>query len=377
MIDYETLYANLEKVSEQFARNRSERQLRRELVHEDFEQLKDAGFLLTGVPAETGGIWKGTRQSVRAVCELLRILAHGDSSVALVSSMHPAVLSFWLSTPEVPPQYQSAWEKQCNEIFETALNGDQWGTITSEPGSGGDVTKTKTTAHPVTSSEEYLISGQKHFGSGLGIASYMITTALAEGTESPDLFFLKMKDVPWDGSTGATMTAPWNGHGMTATQSHGMKFKDFPAIRCAWPGSLIQLGDAANPFINCLFSAVIVGIAEIALETARQKLTGKQKTFHAFEQVEWTKAEMEGWLIHQAYEGMLRAVEEEKDSIHISVQGKTAIAELAESVTLRICRVVGGGSFSRHSPFGFWFEDVRALGFLRPPWTLAYDNLFE
>ena len=27
------------------------------------------------------------------------------------------------------------------------------------------------------------------------------------------------------------------------------------------------------------------------------------------------------------------------------------------------------------SSFGNWFEDVRALGFLRPPWGLAYDGL--
>jgi hypothetical protein len=38
--------------------------------------------------------------------------------------------------------------------------------------------------------------------------------------------------------------------------------------------------------------------------------------------------------------------------------------------------VIGGGTFSRRSPFSSWFEDVRALGFLRPPWGLAYDGLF-
>jgi hypothetical protein len=38
---------------------------------------------------------------------------------------------------------------------------------------------------------------------------------------------------------------------------------------------------------------------------------------------------------------------------------------------------MGGGTYARHSPFGFWAEDVRALGFLRPPWSLAYANLFE
>ena len=43
---------------------------------------------------------------------------------------------------------------------------------------------------------------------------------------------------------------------------------------------------------------------------------------------------------------------------------------------LRLTRVLGGGTFSRRSPFAHWFEDVRALGFLRPPWGLAYDTLF-
>jgi hypothetical protein len=38
--------------------------------------------------------------------------------------------------------------------------------------------------------------------------------------------------------------------------------------------------------------------------------------------------------------------------------------------------VVGGGSFSRSSPFGRFAEDVRALGFLRPPWGLVHDQLF-
>ncbi|MBI4714801.1 MAG: hypothetical protein HY760_02485 [Nitrospirae bacterium] len=82
-------------------------------------------------------------------------------------------------------------------------------------------------------------------------------------------------------------------------------------------------------------------------------------------------------MIQQAYDGMLRAVEEGKEGRRRAAQAKTAIAELAESATGRICRVVGGGTFSRSSPFGYWHEDVRALGFLRPPWGLVYDNLFE
>ena len=42
-----------------------------------------------------------------------------------------------------------------------------------------------------------------------------------------------------------------------------------------------------------------------------------------------------------------------------------------------LTNVLGGGTFSQRSPFAHWFEDVRALGFLRPPWGLAFDTLFR
>jgi hypothetical protein len=62
--------------------------------------------------------------------------------------------------------------------------------------------------------------------------------------------------------------------------------------------------------------------------------------------------------------------------MHGALRAKQAVAELAEETLVGLCRVLGGGTFSRRSPFAHWYEDVRALGFLRPPWGLAYDNLF-
>ncbi|MDZ7734402.1 MAG: hypothetical protein U5R31_16200 [Acidimicrobiia bacterium] len=98
----------------------------------------------------------------------------------------------------------------------------------------------------------------------------------------------------------------------------------------------------------------------------------------AYEQVEWSRATTEHWLAIQAYEGMLRAVESgDRDAaVAAALRGKVAVAELAEQVLLRTTRVVGGGTFSRGNPFSSWFEDVRALGFLRPPWGLTFDSLF-
>jgi alkylation response protein AidB-like acyl-CoA dehydrogenase len=376
-MDIHTVLKNVGALSSRFAAERHERQQRRALVASDFAALHDAGFLLTGVPVEEGGVWQDVRHSARPVCDILRVLAHGDSSVALVCAMHPSVLAVWLTSPEVPPPFQEAWAAQRSQVFRTAREGAWWGTITSEAGSGGDMTKTKAMARPAGGDGGYLITGQKQFGSGSGMTSYMITTALPEGETTPDLFFLDMRGVRWDGTAGVTLTAPWDGHGMAATQSHAMAFADFPGTRSAHPGHLMTRMEATGGFIPCAFTSVIVGVVEAAVETARQHVARRRDTLRAYERVEWSRAEMEGWLIQQAYDGMLRAVEEGQEGRRRATQAKTAIAELAESATGRICRVIGGGTFSRSSPFGYWHEDVRALGFLRPPWGLVYDNLFE
>jgi alkylation response protein AidB-like acyl-CoA dehydrogenase len=74
----------VQEVASRFAAARRERQRRRELVAADFVQLRDAGFLLTGAPVDQGGIWEDVPRSTRAVSDILRTLARGDSSVALL-----------------------------------------------------------------------------------------------------------------------------------------------------------------------------------------------------------------------------------------------------------------------------------------------------
>jgi alkylation response protein AidB-like acyl-CoA dehydrogenase len=375
-MDVETVYENLRAISANFAAERRERQQRRELLAADFARLRDAGFLLTGVPVDHGGIWENVGASARPICEMLRTLAHGDSSVALVCAMHPAVLNFWMATGEASAPFKKAWDEQRGSIFQNVRAGTWWGTIASEPGTAGDIARTKATARRGSSDGSYLLTGQKNFGSGSGVTSYMITAAVPEGETDPDMFILDMRGVPWDGSEGVTLTAAWDGHGMAATQSHAMAFNEFPVTRIAWPGQFRLIQANTGALTQCCFTAVIVGVTEVALETARQQVTPRRNDLRAYERVEWSKAELEGWLIQQAYEGMLRAMEQDRDRRLRAVQAKTAIAELAESVLHRICKVIGGGTFSRSSPFGYWCEDVRALGFLRPPWGLAYDQLF-
>ncbi|HEX4868653.1 MAG TPA: acyl-CoA dehydrogenase family protein [Acidimicrobiales bacterium] len=370
--------AAVDAIAARWRGERAERLARQHLERADFDELRDAGVLALPVPVDHGGRWEGVT-SLRPMAELYRHLAGADASVALVSVMHPAVLGYWLFAP---PHEGDAWRAQRDAVFASALAGQQWGTITSEPGSGGDIARTKATAQPLAgepflAGELYGVSGDKHFGSGSGICHRMITTAVADGESAPAVFVLDTDGQPWDGSAGFTLLAEWDGMGMAATQSHGMRLGGAPAVRMAWDGPVEQVTMAAGPAIATLFTSVVLGILDEAVGTARAQLAAKADQLRAFEAVEWARAEAEHWLAVQAYEGALRAVEgaDLAIALHDAIRAKQLVAELGEQVLLRLTRVLGGGTYSRRSPFARWFEDVRALGFLRPPWGLAYDTL--
>ncbi|HEX7167767.1 MAG TPA: hypothetical protein VF230_12370 [Acidimicrobiales bacterium] len=371
---------SIDEIASAWRGDRSQRQGRRQLDADDFARLREAGLLQLVAPADAGGSWESFPASARGVGGIYRSLASADPSVALVSSMHAAVVSFWLATTD---ESQPEWEEQRRAVFASAANGRQWGTITSEPGSGGDINRTRSAAaridaEPFLPGQSYGVTGLKHFGSGMGIADWMITTAIAEGETEPAFFVLDVRDRPWDGSAGLSLLAEWDGMGMAATQSHAMRLDGAPSVRMAWNGKLDTITLAAGAFVATLFTAVVLGVLDEAVGTARAQLRDKAGEMRAYEQVEWSRAEQDHWLAVQAYEGALRAIEsgDQMTALHAALRAKSATAGLAEETLLRLTRVLGGGTFSQRSPFAHWFEDVRALGFLRPPWGLAYDQLF-
>ena len=370
----------VQEISSQWRAARPERQARRHLDRADFDLLRDAGLLAAVAPVAAGGLWESAEVSTRSLCGLYRELASADPSVALVSSMHPSVVAFWLA---IPDPSQADWEEQRRAVFDSAVRGEQWGTITSEPGSGGDIARTRSVARPLESAgflpgRTYAVTGDKHFGRGSGITDRMITTAVPDGESEPTFFVLDVRDRPWDGSAGLHLIAEWDGIGMAATQSHAMRLDGAPSVRHAWNGPLLSVTRAAGPIVATLFTAVILGVVDEAIAVAREQVRARADQMRAYEQVEWSRAELDHWVAVQAYEGALRAIESGQPDVafHGALRAKEAVADLAEATLLRLSRVLGGGTFSQRSPFAHWFEDVRALGFLRPPWGLAYDGLF-
>ena len=273
-----------------------------------------------------GGLWSGAESSIRPVCEIYRRLASADPSVALVSSMH-SVLAFWLASPD--PE-QPEWEAQRRAVFTSGLAGDQWGTITSEPGSGGDIARTRSVATPLAGEgfvpgRCYAVTGDKHFGSGSGITHRMMTTALPEGESAPTIFVLDVRDRPWDGTAGLTLIAEWDGIGMAATQSHAMRLDDAPTVRLAWNGKLEIITRAANPIIWTLFTAVILGVVDEAINEARDQMRVRLGNLRSFEQVEWSRAELDHWLAVQAYEGAVRALETGDPAVAFRADRKSVV----------------------------------------------------
>ena len=376
----ETILEQVPKLAQEWAAERADRQQRTEADPADYQRLRKLGIPLMAVPVEFGGTWESLAQSARPIATMLRGLAKGDPSITLASAMHQGVLSSW-RIPSVPEPFDNAWQKQRREVFKTVTEGAWWGTIVSEPGSGGDTGRTQSQCVPeAPGSMKYRLSGQKHFGSGSGLTSFMTTRAIPDGEDTPDLFFIEVRNHPWDGSTGMRLAAEWRGHGMMSTNSHAFEFVDFPATRVAWPGHQADFMAANSGLGGLSFTSVIVGVVDAAMEYTRQRLktsTSQGSALRAFQQVEWTLAEQEAWLIEQAWEGAMRSFDQGVSNRRVVLLAKESVARLAESVLSRLCKLSGGTAYTWYSPLGAWFDDVRALGYLRPPWALAYDNLFN
>lgn len=372
-MDLQSVRRNVEEFAQEIGRDWRARQRRTALDRQDFDALRAAGFHLTGVPRAFGGVWTDVTTATPAICDMLRALARADASLALVISMHPTVLGPWTAIETTPPEYQAAWDRQRRAVFESALAGTWWGTFVSEPGTGGDLMLSKAAAEPTGEPGRYRMSGTKHFASGAGMLGRMLTTALPPGEKHPDLFIVDMPEMPWDGAKGVRLIAPWDGHGMKATQSHAIELTHMPAERAAWPGRMMTLLASLRGSISAFFVAVTVGIVDAAMREAEAKLKPSRAKMKAYEQVEWMRAVQDAWLIEQAYRGMLDAMSNPARSGIESQIAKIAVAELAEGLMQRISRVIGGGAFSQSSPFGWWQQDVRALGYLRPPWAVAHE----
>lgn len=372
-MDLQTVAAKLNVLLARWSPDRAMRMARTELDSRDFADLAAAGLTLTGVPVSHGGLWLDAAQSAAPVASLLRKLAGVDPSLALVVSMHPTILLLWEAGPDAAGP--DGWKDQRDKVFDDAKAGHWFGTIASEPGIGGDIFATRSTAG-LQSDGTWRMSGDKFMGSGSGITSFMMTLACPQGEDRPDVFLLDMRDLAWDGSQGLKMVRAWDGIGMAATQSHAFRFDDVLVERHGLQGHILDLFPTIAPVIGFIFSAVIMGILDAAAAEAKTSLGKRAERLSTFEQSSWIEADLQIWQAQQVFEGMSRSLGSDSAGPDV-LRGKLAIADLSEKALGSLCHALGGSSLSRSSPFGQWMQDVRALGFLRPPRALTHARILQ
>jgi hypothetical protein len=196
----------------------------------------------------------------------------------------------------------------------------------------------------------------------------MVTTAIPEGEEQADWFFMDTHDAKWDGSTGIKLVAEWDGHGMIATQSHAFDFTDFPSTRMAWPGNLRVVSGVAGAFVSALFTAVVTGVTQSAFEAARTQVSRRRQP--APRAGQWARRKR-GLTPRPGLRRHATRRRAKGSGAVLEALRQTAIAELAES----LITISAGSSAAAASPSSHGAAFGRALS-LRPL-VLAYDQILD
>lgn len=167
-------------------------------------------------------------RSTRAVAHAISLIAAGDSSLALILSMEPVAMfvTGWLAdfhADEADP----TWLRQREEFVGLLASGaDAWGGLLSER---DGVIRSSAKQSP---DGDWSISGEKSSGSGWDHVAFMLTNAVPEGEDRPDLFVLDLRDR--QNLPGVSVSRTWDGHGMTASGSHAVALNG--AHVREWPG---------------------------------------------------------------------------------------------------------------------------------------------
>ncbi len=228
-------------------------------VRENYEELKKHRFFSAMVPEALGG--QGVSHT--KMCEILRNLAHYDSSTALALSMHQHLLA------------ANIWKYQHGKGGEAVLKkvADQQLILISTGArdwleSNGSMEKVE---------GGYLVSAEKHFASQASIGNILVTSAPFEDPEKgwQVLHF----PVPMH-AEGVKTLDNWYTMGMRGTGSHTVQlekvFVPESAIVLSRPqGEYHTLWNVVLTVAMPLIMSVYVGIAERAVEVTLKNVAMK------------------------------------------------------------------------------------------------------
>lgn len=349
---------------------------------EDYDDLRDAGFLGLCVPEEYGGLGA----DLETYCLVSEQIAQGNASTALTYNMHCLTM---LMMGEMADAHEMSDEKRARHAVLRAKNfrevveeGAYYGQPHSEPVEEGETDQVftvggrrfGTTADKVDGG--YRLNGRKFFVSLSDSAPYFATPAIlnVDGAFIERTLYLK---VPRE-AEGVTFSGDWDPIGMRATVSRSMVLKD---VFVPDDGEVLPPGVFGGLYLTSahgplLFSATFLGIMQAAYAYTLDYLTGGADGA--------PKKDMVGPVMGNSIADMmfkveatralyLRSVSEAKlEPTHeIRQRARAAhvmVQRMVVDVTQEAIRVCGGRALLKEFPLERYLRDAQASSVMRP-WT--------
>jgi alkylation response protein AidB-like acyl-CoA dehydrogenase len=225
-------------------------------AREDFDELREAGYLLLNVPTELGGYGRTLAEVVREQ----RRLAYHAAPTALAINMH----LYWIG---VAADLWRAGDTSLQWLLEEAARGEVFAAGHAE--SGNDIPVLLSTTRAERTEGGYRFTGHKSFGSLSPVWTYLGI----HGMDTSDPAQPKIVHAFMPRSTeGYRIEPTWDVMGMRATQSDDT-FLDGTFVPDRYVARVVPAGAAGiDQFVLAIFAWALLGFGNIYYGMARRAL---------------------------------------------------------------------------------------------------------
>jgi alkylation response protein AidB-like acyl-CoA dehydrogenase len=362
------------QLADGFAARAAEQDREATFPFENYEEMREAGYLGLTVPEELGGRGASLHELILAQ----ERLAMGDGSTALAVNMHVSPIG------QLASLWRSSGDERLADVLRRAADGRLvYASMSAEPGDPILMTSS-TVAERVQGG--YRVSGKKIFGTESAVCTEFSTRARYDDPDrGPQVLFFRL---PRD-AEGMRMKETWDTMGMRATRSDDFELENvFVPDETVFHSYPVGHFDATMlktvwGWAMPTFGAVYLGIGAGALEFAREQVQARGRDGDPH--VQNLFAEME--VLLETARAVLYRHAQEMDSgalyTELPVQDGMARAVLTKYVTTnnavaivdRALHVVGGAGYYRRFPLERMYRDVRA-GPIMPYSNLEAHDLF-
>ncbi len=362
------------RLADEFAERAREHDREGSFPFENYERMREEGYLGLTVPEELGGMGAGLQDLILAQ----ERLAAGDGSTALAVSMHVSPIG------QLASLWRVSGDERLADVLRRAADGRLvYASMSAEPGDPILMSST-TTARPVEGG--YRVTGKKIFGTESAVCTEFSTRALLDDPEDGPtvIFFRLQRDVE-----GMTVKDTWDVMGMRATQSNDFELDDvfvaeddvfhrYPAHH--FDGTMLKtVWGWAMPTFGAVYLGIGAGAMAFAREFAlRTKKADLPEVQHLFAEMEVLLETARAVLHRHAQEmatGALYSDLPVQEGMARAVLAKYVATNNACGIVDRALHVVGGAGYFRRFPLERMYRDVRA-GPIMPYTNLEAHDLF-